>query len=86
MTATHQLKTAVMSVAFAGRSLFLTSLSSSSVNPVDLGGDSVFIELLMISLSNALAGMDANDPPKTLATMQLIGSIFSNVSSKPQHL
>jgi proteasome activator subunit 4 len=24
--------------------------------------------------------MDANDPPKTIATMQLIGSIFSNVS------
>ncbi|KAL5803775.1 hypothetical protein ACOSQ3_030575 [Xanthoceras sorbifolium] len=82
MTATHQLKTAVMSVAFAGRSLFLTSLSTSSVKPVDLGGgDDVFIELLMISLSNALAGMDANDPPKTLATMQLIGSIFSNIAS-----
>lgn len=82
MTATHQLKTAVTSVAFAGRSLFLTSLSTSSVQPADLGGGGVaFIELLMISLSNALAGMDANDPPKTLATMQLIGSIFSNVSS-----
>ncbi|KAK0602445.1 hypothetical protein LWI29_033449 [Acer saccharum] len=82
MTATHQLKTAVMSVAFAGRSLFLTSLSTSPVKPVDLGGGSdVFIELLMISLSNALAGMDANDPPKTLATMQLIGSIFSNIAT-----
>ncbi|EOY11864.1 Proteasome activating protein 200 isoform 8 [Theobroma cacao] len=34
----------------------------------------------MISLSNALLGMDANDPPKTLATMQLIGSIFSNMA------
>lgn len=82
MTATHQLKTAVMSVAFAGRSLFLTSLSTSSVQPADLGGgDDAFIELLMISLSNALAGMDANDPPKTLATMQLIGSIFSNIAT-----
>ncbi|XP_022716627.1 proteasome activator subunit 4 isoform X9 [Durio zibethinus] len=81
MTATHQLKTAVMSVAFAGRSLFFTSLSSGSVKPVDLGGgDDTFIDLLMISLSNALLGMDANDPPKTLATMQLIGSIFSNMA------
>jgi hypothetical protein len=26
--------------------------------------------------------MDANDPPKTLATMQLLGSIFSNVRVK----
>ncbi|GMJ16016.1 proteasome activating protein 200 [Hibiscus trionum] len=80
MTATHQLKTAVMSVAFAGRPLFFTSLSSSSVK-LDLeGGDDTFIALLMISLSNALLGMDANDPPKTLATMQLIGSIFSNMA------
>lgn len=81
MTATHQLKTAVMSVAFAGRSLFLTSLSTSKL--VDFGdNDDTFLDLLMISLSNALLGMDANDPPKTLATLQLIGSIFSNVSSK----
>ncbi|GMI63857.1 proteasome activating protein 200 [Hibiscus trionum] len=81
MTATHQLKTAVMSVAFAGRSLFFTSLSSRSVKSVDLeGGGDTFIALLMISLSNALLGMDANDPPKTLATMQLIGSIFSNMA------
>lgn len=80
MTATHQLKIAVMSVAFVGRSLFFTSLSASSLKPVDLGdGDGAFIDLVVVSLSNALLGMDANDPPKTLATMQLIGSIFSNV-------
>ncbi|XP_047336646.1 proteasome activator subunit 4-like isoform X2 [Impatiens glandulifera] len=75
ITATHQLKTAVTSVAFAGRSLFFTSLSSSTV-----GGADGFTDLLMISLTNALLGMDANDPPKTLATMQLIGSIFSNMA------
>lgn len=85
MTATHQLKAAVTSVAFAGRSLFLTSLSSSPVKPDDVGGADGFIDLLMISLSNALLGMDANDPPKTLATMQLIGSIFSNVSTTSLH-
>ncbi|RVX14579.1 Proteasome activator subunit 4 [Vitis vinifera] len=80
MTATHQLKTAVTSVAFAGRSLFLTSLSTSAKSD-DLAGADVFIDLLSISLSNALLGMDANDPPKTLATMQLIGSIFSNMAT-----
>uniref|UniRef100_A0A2P2M9I2 Proteasome activator Blm10 middle HEAT repeats region domain-containing protein n=1 Tax=Rhizophora mucronata TaxID=61149 RepID=A0A2P2M9I2_RHIMU len=82
MTATHQLKAAVMSIAYAGRSLFLTSLSTS-VKGVDLDGAETdgFIDLLMISLSNALLGMDANDPPKTLATMQLIGSIFSNIAT-----
>ncbi|KAL9382859.1 hypothetical protein Peur_023182 [Populus x canadensis] len=79
MTATHQLKTAVMSVAFAGRSLCLTSLSTRGKQEDCGGGDDAYVDLLTISLSNALLGMDANDPPKTLATMQLIGSIFSNI-------
>ncbi|XP_024015525.1 proteasome activator subunit 4 isoform X2 [Eutrema salsugineum] len=79
-TATHQLKTAMMSVAFAGRSILQSSMSTSKQ---DLGGDMddrMFLDLIGISLSNALLGMDANDPPKTLATMQLIGSIFSNMA------
>ena len=80
MTATHQLKTAVTSVAYTGRSLLFTSLSSVEKSD-DPDGVNSFIDLLVISLSNALLGMDANDPPKTLATMQLIGSMFSNVSA-----
>ncbi|KAF7816036.1 proteasome activator subunit 4-like [Senna tora] len=81
MTATHQLKIAVMSVAFVARSLFFTSLSASSLKPVDLGGGrEAFVDLVVVSLSNALLGMDANDPPKTLATMQLVGAIFSNLA------
>ncbi|KNA18101.1 hypothetical protein SOVF_073840 isoform A [Spinacia oleracea] len=80
MTATHQLKTAVTSVAYAGRPLFFTSLSASVEKPADSDGQNSFIDLLFISLSNALLGMDANDPPKTCATMQLIGSIFSNMA------
>ncbi|KAL8135505.1 hypothetical protein AgCh_010229 [Apium graveolens] len=79
-TATHQLKTAVTSVAFAGRSLFLSPLSDLSMKTEDTSGFDVFSDILMISLSNALLGMDANDPPKTLATMQLLGSIFSNIA------
>ncbi|KAL2944992.1 Proteasome activator subunit 4 [Bienertia sinuspersici] len=80
MTATHQLKTAVMSVAYTARPLFLACLSSSVETPDYSNGPSSYIDLLVISLSNALLGMDANDPPKTLATMQLIGSIFSNMA------
>ncbi|KAJ0249356.1 Proteasome activator subunit 4 [Hirschfeldia incana] len=79
-TATHQLKTAMMSVAFAGRSILQSSMSTAKQ---ELGGDMddrMFLDLIGISLSNALLGMDANDPPKTLATMQLIGSIFSNMA------
>lgn len=79
MTATHQLKSAVTSVAFAGRSLFFTSLSPLPMDSANVGGSDSYADLLTISLSNALLGMDANDPPKTLATMQLIGSLFSNV-------
>ncbi|KAL3612944.1 hypothetical protein D5086_003964 [Populus alba] len=81
MTATHQLKTAVMSVAYAGRSLCLTSLSSTGKQEDCGGGDDAYVDLLTISLSNALLGMDANDPPKTMATMQLLGSIFSNIAT-----
>nr|XP_027063641.1 proteasome activator subunit 4 isoform X1 [Coffea arabica] len=80
MTATHQLKSAVTSVAYAGRSLFLTTLSCSPFKQDDFGGTDSFSDLLMIALSNALFGLDANDPPKTLATMQLIGSLFSNMA------
>lgn len=80
MTATHQLKTAVTSVAYAGRALLLSSVSAAQQTN-DLETADALMDLLMVSLSNALLGMDANDPPKTLATMQLIGSIFSNVST-----
>lgn len=79
MTATHQLKTAVTSIAFVGRSLFFTSLSTMPMESTIASGSDSYADLLMISLSNALLGMDANDPPKTLATMQLLGSLFSNV-------
>ncbi|KAG0467335.1 hypothetical protein HPP92_018915 [Vanilla planifolia] len=79
MTATHQLKTAVTSVAFVGRALFLTALLASP-QLEDLQVSDSFMDILAISLSNALLGLDANDPPKTLATMQLIGSIFSNLT------
>ncbi|GJM99961.1 hypothetical protein PR202_ga17106 [Eleusine coracana subsp. coracana] len=78
-TATHQLKNAVTSVAFSGRALLLCSLSSSQFD--DSSVVDSFSDLIVASLSNALLGMDANDPPKTIATMQLIGSIFSNLAT-----
>ncbi|KAG9159869.1 hypothetical protein Leryth_007864 [Lithospermum erythrorhizon] len=80
MTATHQLKTAVTSIAFSGRSLFLTALLNPSTNTEDGVSVNSHGDLLVISLSNALLGMDANDPPKTLATMQLLISLFSNIA------
>lgn len=81
MTATHQLKTAVTSVAYAGRALLLSSVWATQQTNNDLETADALVDLLIVSLSNALLGMDANDPPKTLATMQLIGSIFSNLAT-----
>ncbi|KAL6596609.1 hypothetical protein ACP70R_047252 [Stipagrostis hirtigluma subsp. patula] len=78
-TATHQLKNAVTSVAYSGRALLLSSLISSQSD--DSSVVNSFSDLIVASLSNALLGMDANDPPKTIATMQLIGSIFSNLAT-----
>ncbi|KAF0904304.1 hypothetical protein E2562_033273 [Oryza meyeriana var. granulata] len=78
-TATHQLKNAVTSVAFSGRALLLSSLCSYQSD--DSSTADTFNDLIVTSLSNALLGMDANDPPKTIATMQLIGSIFSNLAT-----
>uniref|UniRef100_A0A0D9WPL1 Proteasome activator complex subunit 4 C-terminal domain-containing protein n=1 Tax=Leersia perrieri TaxID=77586 RepID=A0A0D9WPL1_9ORYZ len=77
-TATHQLKNAVTSVAFSGRAILLSSLCSSQSD--NSSTSDTFSDLIITSLSNALLGMDANDPPKTIATMQLIGSIFSNLA------
>ncbi|KAM0917634.1 hypothetical protein ACQ4PT_009123 [Festuca glaucescens] len=78
-TATHQLKNAVTSVAFSGRALLLSSLCSAQSD--DSSTVDTLNDLIVTSLSNALLGMDANDPPKTIATMQLIGSIFSNLAT-----
>ena len=66
-------------MAFAGRAIFLASTSAPQAD--DHNKSDALVDLIIISLSNALLGMDANDPPKTLATMQLIGSIFSNVGT-----
>ena len=68
----------VTSVAFSGRTLLLSSLCAAQSD--DSSTVDTLNDLIVTSLSNALLGMDANDPPKTIATMQLIGSIFSNVS------
>eukprot|EP01018_Ginkgo_biloba_P025865 Gb_28180 [translate_table: standard] len=83
ITATHQLKSAVTAVALVSRALLLASAkpphletdnSDCISSPVD------YNNVLMVSMYNTLLGMDANDPPKTLATMQLFGSIFSSLA------
>ncbi|XP_078443427.1 proteasome activating protein 200 isoform X2 [Wolffia australiana] len=75
VTATHQLKAAIMSIAFTVRP-FLASVAESDSDCDSLSASN----LLTVCLSNSLLGLDANDPPKTLATMQLIASLFSNLT------
>lgn len=41
-----------------------------------------FTQTLVVAMFNTLLGMDANDPPKTLATMELFSSILCNVSPR----
>ncbi|KAJ3677567.1 hypothetical protein LUZ60_003291 [Juncus effusus] len=67
-TATHQLRIAISSVASAGRAFVLFSNSKDSEG------------LIAKFLSFALLALDANDPPKTIAAMELICSIFSSIS------
>ncbi|EPS72801.1 hypothetical protein M569_01955, partial [Genlisea aurea] len=81
MTATHQLKSALTSIAFAARSLYFATLGKLPQGSVVVNGSPSYSDVLIISLSNALLGLDANDPPKTLATVQLIGSLFTSIST-----
>lgn len=67
-------------MAFTSRAFFLASLCASQTDDEVCYYESL-PDLIVVSLSNALLGMDANDPPKTMATMQLIGSIFSCVGT-----
>ena len=39
-------------------------------------------DTLVMALFSTLMGLDANDPPKTLATMQFYCSVLSSVSSR----
>uniref|UniRef100_A0A0D6R2L6 Proteasome activator subunit 4 n=1 Tax=Araucaria cunninghamii TaxID=56994 RepID=A0A0D6R2L6_ARACU len=82
ITAPHQFKPAITAVAYASRALLL-----SSAEPAYLGTESDCVSspvdynhALIVSICNTLLGMDVNDPPKTLATMQLYGSIFSSLA------
>lgn len=75
-TAIHQLNIALSSVSAAGRAFLLYS---SPANSTDL---KEFSNLVKKFLSVALVALDANDPPKTCRAMELICSVFSNVSSE----
>ncbi|XP_031478674.1 proteasome activator subunit 4-like isoform X3 [Nymphaea colorata] len=82
LTTTHQVPTAMTAVAFTARALFFCSLadSSSTADIMEESSCRAYGDFLALSLSNALLGIDANDPSKTSASIQLIVSMFSNLS------
>lgn len=90
ITATHQLEAAIKTIALSARTLVLASAvkESSSVfgSNVEWPSTSSSNELLAsckdtleLALFHTLSGLDANDPPKTIATLQLFCSIFSSL-------
>ncbi|KAL3680307.1 hypothetical protein R1sor_023263 [Riccia sorocarpa] len=84
ITATHQLESAVTTLALAARPTFLACAKDGIfVKNGDSQSSSVYLEefteSLVAAMFSTLMGMDANDPPKTLATMALYSSILCNI-------
>lgn len=87
ITATHQLQTAVTSLALVSRAIILASAKEEAAEQslmLDSESATSLKETLVMAMFNTLMGLDANDPPKTLATMQFYCSVFSSVSLLPQ--
>lgn len=85
VTATHQLKNALRTLAHAARPILLASSTRDNRN-ADMSAEtweslSKCKKTLVDAMFSTLLGLDANDPPKTLATLQLYLSVLSSVSS-----
>lgn len=81
VTATHQLKNALRTLAHAARPILLASSArSADMSPEMWESLSKCKRTLVDAMSSTLHGLDANDPPKTLATLQLYSSVLSSVS------
>lgn len=89
ITATHQLQTAVTSLALVVRPILLASAKEAAAGHspmVDSESATSFKDTLVMAMFNTLMGLDANDPPKTLATMQFYCSVLSSVSFLFPHI
>lgn len=80
VTATHQLKTALRTLAHAARPILLaSSVRNADMSPEMWESLSKCKTTLVGAMFSTLHGLDANDPPKTLATLQLYSSVLSSV-------
>ncbi|KAG0602531.1 hypothetical protein M758_10G020700 [Ceratodon purpureus] len=82
ITATHQLETALETLAFAARPILLASTRDSrnaGMSPETWESLSKCKRTIVDAMFSTLLGLDANDPPKTLATLELYCSVLSSV-------
>jgi proteasome activator subunit 4 len=82
ITATHQLQTAVTSLALVSRPILLASAKEEATGHspmLDTESATSFKDTLVMAMFSTLMGLDANDPPKTLATMQFYCSVLSSI-------
>lgn len=83
ITATHQLETALGTLALAARPILLASTRHSQNADMSSETRESLLKCkktIVDALFSTLLGLDANDPPKTLATLQLYCSVLSSVS------
>lgn len=73
ITATHQLESALRMLALSVRALWLHDFAAPGKSLVTSK------TCLAEAMFSTLPGLDANDPPKTLATMQLYCAVLSSV-------
>lgn len=73
VTATHQLESALRMLALSARALLLYDASNPDNSVMELR------TCLADAMFNTLPGLDANDPPKTISTMQLYCCVLSSV-------
>jgi proteasome activator subunit 4 len=78
------LETAIRTVALSARALLHASIKRPLTNSeAETAASNEVLgsckDTLELALMHTLSGLDANDPPKTTATLQLFCSIFSSV-------
>ncbi|KAH7373268.1 hypothetical protein KP509_17G047600 [Ceratopteris richardii] len=73
VTATHQLESALRMLALSSRPILLYDEQDNHDSVMNLK------TCLADAMFNTLPGLDANDPPKTIATMQFYCSVISSV-------
>eukprot|EP00250_Pteridium_aquilinum_P007746 c17405_g1_i1 orf=311-5854(-) len=81
ITATHQLEAAIKTLALSARTLLMGSAMSIELPNTQSSNELVANckNTLELALFETLSGLDANDPPKTIAALQFFCSVFSSL-------